>query len=114
MAQFVQLQGSLDGFHEAGIGVVALTYDAPGLQQAFVEKNAIQYPFLSDVDATTVKALGILNEDYAPGDGAYGIPHPGVFIVDPQMKIVGKIFVDEYSKRVTAESVLATARELLL
>jgi peroxiredoxin len=113
MAQFVQLQSELSSFHAAGIGVVALTYDAPDLQQAFVSKNSIGFPFLSDVDAASVKALGILNEDHEPGDGAYGVPHPGIFIVDTDMNIVGKIFVDEYSKRVTAESVLATARQLL-
>ncbi|MFT4614205.1 MAG: peroxiredoxin [Bacteroidia bacterium] len=113
MAQFVQLQNHLTDFTKAGIGVVALTYDAPELQQAFIDKNGIAYPFLSDVDAATVKALGILNEDHEPGDGAYGVPHPGVFIVNPDLEIVGKIFVDGYQKRVTAESVLASAKALL-
>ena len=113
MAQFVQLQSSLQAFQEAGIAVVALTYDAPQLQQAFVDKNEISYPFLSDVDASTVKALGILNEDHKPGDRSYGIPHPGIFIVAPDMKIVGKVFVDSYEKRVSAAAVLAYATDLL-
>ena len=113
MAQFVQLQSSLQAFQKAGITVVALTYDAPQLQQAFVDKNRIAYPFLSDIDASTVKALGIMNEDYKPGDGSYGIPHPGIFIVAPDMKIVGKIFVDGYEKRVSASAVLAYATDLL-
>jgi peroxiredoxin len=113
MAQFVQLQSQLSAFHAAGIGVVGLTYDAPELQQAFAEKNGIRFPFLSDINAASVKALGILNEDYEPGDDNYGIPHPGIFIIDTEMNIVGKIFVSEYSKRVTAESVLATAKGLL-
>ena len=77
MAQFVQLQGLVNEFRAAGIGVVALTYDAPQLQQAFIDQNGITYPFLSDIDAYTVSALGILNEKYVPGDSAYGIPHPG-------------------------------------
>ena len=113
MAQFVQLQGALKDFHAAGIGVVALTYDAPDLQQAFVDKNAIGYPFLSDIDAVSVKALGILNGEYQPGDGAYGVPHPGIFIVDGDKTIVGKIFVEGYRQRVEADAVLKTARELL-
>jgi peroxiredoxin len=113
MAQFVQLQSSLQAFQKAGITVVALTYDAPQLQQAFVDKNQIAYPFLSDIDASTVKALGILNEDYKPGDGSYGIPYPGIFIVAPDLKIVGKIFVDGYEKRVSAAAVLAYATDLL-
>lgn len=113
MVQFVQLQSSLQAFHDAGIGVVALTYDEPQLQQAFIDKNGIAYPFLSDVDAYTVKVLGILNEDKEPGDESYGIPHPGIFIVTPDLEIVGKIFVDGYSKRVSAEAVLAYAQERL-
>jgi peroxiredoxin len=113
MVQFVQLQKNLAAFHEAGIEVVALTYDDPGLQQQFIDKNNIMYPFLSDIDASSVKALGILNEDYEPGDGAYGIPHPGIFILNPELKIVGKIFVEGYQKRVSAPAVLVYAKEAL-
>jgi formylmethanofuran dehydrogenase subunit E-like metal-binding protein len=58
-------------------------------------------------------ALGILNEGYEPDEPAYGIPHPGIFIVDPDNTIVGKIFVEDYRKRVESETVLAEARELL-
>lgn len=113
MAQFVQLQQYQQDFKDAGIGVVALTYDAPDLQQAFVDKNSISYPFLSDIDATTVKALGILNEEYQPGDDAYGIPNPGVFIINPSSQVVGKIFVQGFKTRVDAKAVLAKAIELL-
>jgi len=113
MVQFVQLQSKLQAFHDAGIGVVAFTYDKPQLQQAFVDKNNISYPFLSDVNAYTVQALGILNEENEPGDGSYGIPHPGIFILDPDMEIVGKIFVDGYEKRVSADAVLVYAKERL-
>ncbi len=114
MAQFVQLQSKLSDFNAAGIGVVGITYDAPATQQAFVEKNSIEFPFISDVDAFTVKALGILDQAYAPGDGAYGIPYPGLFIVDANRQVVGKVFIDGYAKRVTAESVLETAKRLVL
>ena len=113
MAQFVQLQKYLQDFQAAGIAVVALTYDAPDLQQDFIDKNGIAYPFLSDIDAYTVKSLGILNEKYQPGDDAYGIPHPGIFILDPDMKVVGKFFVKGYEKRVDAQAVLAAAVALL-
>ena len=113
MAQFVQLQENIEDFEAAGIAVVALTYDAPELQQAFIDKNGISYPFLSDINAHTVKALGILNKDYTPGDDAYGIPYPGIYIIDPELKVVGKFFVDGYQKRVESEAVLANAIALL-
>jgi len=93
--------------------VVALTYDSPQQQQAFVEKNQIDYPFLSDVEAYSVNALGILNQQYQPGDKNYGIPYPGIFILNPKLEIVGKIFVDGYKTRVSADAVLAYALESL-
>ena len=93
--------------------MVALTYDAPELQAAFIEQEGITYPFLSDVEARSVKAMKILNTEYEPGHGAYGIPWPGIFVVDPQGIIVGKLFVEPYSIRVDAAGVLSYAREVL-
>ena len=58
-------------------------------------------------------ALGILNEDYVPGDDAYGIPHPGVFVVNPEKEIVGKIFVESFRIRVDGAGVLRYALEVL-
>lgn len=113
MAQLVQLNAQVQAFRQARIALVALTYDAPALQQRFIDRHAIGYPFLSDVDAYSVSALGILNGDYAPGDSAYGIPHPGIFVISPQGEIVGKLFIDGYEQRVDAASVLAYADALL-
>ncbi len=114
MRQLVQLQENIAAFEEAGIAVVALTYDAPELQQAFIAEHGISYPLLSDIDATSIKALDILNTDYEPGQDAYGIPWPGIFVVNPDREIVGKIFVEGYRTRVEAQGVLAYARRVLV
>ncbi len=113
MKQLVQLQEHLEQFEAAGIAVVGMTYDAPELQQAFVEQSGIRYPLLSDIDAASVKALDILNTEYQPGDGAYGIPYPGIYVVDDNMVIVGKIFLEPYSVRVEAKAVLDYASSVL-
>ena len=102
----MQLQSQLEQFRSAGIGVVALTYDSPALQHKFVERFSIRYPLLSDIDATSMGNLGILNADYKPGDSNYGIPYPGVFVVNTERKIVGKVFIEGYSTRVDADGVL--------
>ena len=60
------------------------------------------------------KALGILNVDYAPGDDHYGIPYPGIFILDASMTIQGKLFLASYAQRVDASAVLALAKSLSL
>ena len=93
--------------------MVAITYDSPELQQAFVDAASVTYPFLSDIDAATMQALGILNEEYAPGDENYGLPYPGIYVVTPEKEIVGKVFVERYQIRVDAPTTLAYAKEIL-
>ena len=109
----MQLQEKLTEFRDAGIAVVALTYDSPELQQKFIQERGIEYPFLSDIEAYSVNALGILDENYKLGEHHYGIPHPGIFILNPDFEIVGKIFVNGYEKRVNAEAVLAYTKKVL-
>ena len=109
----MQLQEQIEGFRQEGLGVVAITYDAPALQRVFIDRAGIEYPLLSDIDAQTVTRLGILNQDYKPGDSAYGIPYPGVLIMDPAQIVRAKVFVEGYETRVRAENVLAAAREAL-
>ena len=109
----MELQQHVDAFEQAGIGIVVVTYDAPELQQAFIEDEEITYPFISDIDTATMVALGILNEDHQPGDRTYGIPHPGIFVLNPGQEIVGKIFVESYRIRVDGDGVLNYARQVL-
>lgn len=113
MRQMVQLQAQKAGFDAAGIGMVAITYDAPALQQAFIDRFGITIPVLSDIDAMSFKTLGILNEEYRSGDARYGIPHPGMIVIDPQGKVVGKLFLEAYSQRVDSAAALAFARRVL-
>jgi len=109
----VQLQEHKDGFDAAGIALIALTYDPPEVQQKFIEKFSIAYPMLSDVEASTVRALGILDTGYEPGESAYGIPHPGIFVIRPDGTIAGKLFVEGYETRVDAGAVLDYAQKAL-
>lgn len=113
MRQMIQLQEHKAAYDAAGIGIVAMTYDDPELQAAFIDKWDIQYPILHDVDTLSFRTLGILNEDYEPGDFAYGIPHPGMIIIDPQGIVVGKLFLESYSQRVDSLAALAIAKRAL-
>jgi peroxiredoxin len=109
----VQLQESLQSFQDAGLGVVAVTYDSPEAQARFVASRGLEYPMLSDVDAATVNALGIRNVEYEPGHSAYGIPYPGIYVLDGDLVIREKIFVEGYETRVGADDVLQIARRAL-
>lgn len=57
--------------------------------------------------------LGILNENNSPGEPAYGIPHPGVFVVNTDNEIVGKIFIESFRERVDGPGTLRYALEVL-
>jgi peroxiredoxin len=109
----VQLQENLQKFTDAGIGVLVLTYDAPEAQAQFIAARGIEYPMVSDIEAASVIALGILNAEYQPGHSAYGIPHPGIFVLDGSLTIREKLFVEGYQSRVDADAVLAVARQAL-
>ena len=111
--QMIQLQESRAAYEAAGIGMVAITYDPPQLQQQFIDKFAITIPVLSDVDALSFKTLGILNEQYQEGDSQYGIPHPGIIVINPQGVVVGKLFLEAYSSRVDSAAALAFAQRAL-
>ncbi len=113
MKQMIQLNEYAAAFATAGIGLVAITYDTPAQQQAFADRFDITIPMLSDIDALSFKTLGILNEQYQPGEHHYGIPHPGMIIIDPDGIVVGKLFLEAYSQRVDAASALGFARGVL-
>ncbi|NQY02801.1 MAG: redoxin domain-containing protein [Halieaceae bacterium] len=113
MRQLVQLQETKEAYDAAGIGLVAITYDAPELQLAFTEKHGITIPVLSDLNALSFKTLGILNEDYSQGDSQYGIPHPGMIVIAPDGTVVGKLFIEAYSSRVDSGAALLVAQEAL-
>jgi peroxiredoxin len=113
MKQMIQLQAARSDYAAAGIGLVGITYDSPELQQAFIQQHGITIPILSDLNAMSFKTLGILNEQYQPGDMQYGIPHPGMIVVAPDGTVVGKLFIEAYSSRVDARAALQFASEAL-
>jgi peroxiredoxin len=96
----VELQGYADKFKALGYGVAAISYDNTEILKSFTQKHNLTYPLLSDQLAATVKAYGILNKDYEMGDDNYGIPYPGVVIINPAGKVDHKYFFKGYRKRV--------------
>lgn len=96
----VELQGYADKFKALGYGVAAISYDNTEVLQSFTQKHSLTYSLLSDQSAATVKAYGVLNKDYKMGDENYGIPYPGVVIINPAGKVDHKYFFKGYRKRV--------------
>jgi hypothetical protein len=86
---------------------VAISYDSVGALKNFADRQQITYPLLSDPESTIIRAYDILNETVKPGTAAFGIPYPGVYVVDTQGKVVAKYFEEDYKDRVSAADILA-------
>lgn len=81
------------------MNVAGMTYDSLELLAGFHAEQSLGYPLLRDADAILVDALGIRNEEYAPGHRAYGIPHPGILLIGADGKIKAKYAVPGYRRR---------------
>ena len=95
----MELQQNLAAIRKQGLGVAAISYDSIGVLKSFADRQHIAYPLLSDADSKIIRAFYILNETAKPGTLTYGIPYPGVYIVDLQGKVVSKYFEDDYNDR---------------
>lgn len=111
--QLLQLQEYQPRFEAAGISLVIITYDRPADLQPFIQRHDISIPVLSDEDALTFRTLGILDETYKPGDEHFGLPRPGMLVLDSDNKVVGKWFPTDFMLRVDAASALDYARRTL-
>jgi peroxiredoxin len=114
MRQTIQLQEYKEQFDTAGINIVVITYDDPILQKQFTDRHSIDLPILSDIEAQTFKSLSVLRKEYKLDDNHYGLPYPGMIIIDTDGFIRGKLFVEAYSSRVDSKAVLDYAKAHLL
>lgn len=97
---------------QQGFQIAAISYDSPEILQQFKVKAGISFTLLADVDHRTVKNYGVLNEKYQPDHRHYGIPHPGVLVIDKEGKLLSKHFFKGYKKRVTGEAIVAELKKL--
>jgi len=105
----VQLTELTDQFEALGINIAAMTYDPVELLKTVEEDQGIEFPLLHDENVKHVNALGIRNLDYEPGQRAYGIPYPGIFLLDENGVIRYKFAEEDYRLRPDFSGVLEAA-----
>jgi hypothetical protein len=103
----VELQGRSEDIRKQGLGLMAISYDAPETLKRFADSRGITFPLISDAGSAIIKRFGILNDQQEPGSRSYGIPHPGTFIVDRNAVVTARFFEDAYQERYTAAAILA-------
>ncbi len=104
----MELQGRYDEIRQQGLGLVSITYDSPETLKKFTDSRGITFPLLADPGSAIIKRYGLFNNTVDPKTSAYGIPHPGTFILDPKGVVVARFFEDAYQERYTASTILAT------
>ena len=102
----MELEQHQSEFGKLGLDVAAISYDSTAVLHNFAERKGIHFPLLSDPNSKIIRALGILNETVAKDSPQYGIPHPGVFILDAKGTITAKYFEDDYRQRYTSAGIL--------
>lgn len=90
-----------------------MTYDPMATNKRFTDQYDIDFPILTDVNARHVKAFGILNESWEPGHRAYGVPHPGIFLVDRNGNVHAKFSRPDYRERPEIAGIIEVATEMV-
>jgi len=80
--QAKELESRVDDFADRGLSLVVLSYDSVETLKSFQLEYAPRLTMLSDPNSRVIKAFGILNEGEKPGSRGYGIPNPGIIIID--------------------------------
>ena len=111
-SQLVQLTNLTEQFEALGFSITAISYDSVELLKEVQEDQEIGFPLLHDENVKHVNALGIRNLDYEPGHRVYGIPYPGIFLVDSNGVIKHKFAEERYQDRPSFEGVLEAAASM--
>lgn len=104
-AQLVELERNLGTIAGQGYGLCSISYDAVEILRDFAQRRGITFPMLSDPDSSIIRRFGLFNEQVPPDSRDYGIPHPGIFLVDAQGIVRERFFEDKYWNRMTRPTV---------
>jgi len=104
----VELQSRYADITGQGLGLIAISYDAPDTLKKFSDSRGITFPMISDQGSAIIRQYGLLNDTMDPTSRFYGVPHPGTFIVDRKGVVQSRFFEDAYQERYTAATILGT------
>jgi peroxiredoxin len=108
----VQLSEYAEKFTQLGVNLASVSYDTEADLKKYHQRHNLPYSLLQDKDSALIKALGILNTGPRPGDSAYGIPYPGIFLVDRNGIIRAKFAEQSFRDRPSYDTVLKAAEDL--
>jgi hypothetical protein len=72
----------------------------------FAERKGLRYPMLSDPESKIIRDFGILNDNFPKDNPFYGVPFPGLYLIDEHGVVTAKYFEDDRRERYTAANIL--------
>jgi len=102
---------------DENVKLIAISVDPPDVSKNFAEKIAsdgkgrVNFPILSDPDHKIIDSYGLRDPAYE-GQKVYGIPHPAVYVIDKQGKVVWAKIESDYKQRPTNEEIRAALDSL--
>jgi peroxiredoxin len=102
----VQLQADRKKIEDAGVTLVAVSYDATDVLASFAKDKAITFPLLSDAGSKTIDAYGIRD----PSGNGY--PHPATFLIDKEGVVRTRLSVEGYMTRHSTDELIEASKRL--
>jgi len=87
--------------------VCSISYDTVEILHDFAARRAITFPLLADPDSLIIRRFGLFNETVEAASRDYGIPHPGLLVVDPAGVVLERFFEERYYNRLTMPTMLS-------
>jgi peroxiredoxin len=107
-AQMMDLNTAVAAIERRGYRMAGISYDSPQILKTFIERRQIGYTLLSDPKSQIIDRYGLRDPQYPPGNLAYGVPRPIIFILDKTGTIKAKLYEETFTKRPPASLVIST------
>lgn len=108
----MELSGNKGEFSKHGVTIVGLLYDPVKQLSRFSAKHKIGFTLLSDESSQVIREYGLLNTEMPKETKYFGVPYPGVFLVNAEGQIVAKFAEKDYRERPLLEDLLNAVEKL--
>jgi peroxiredoxin len=113
LRQLQQLNTLAHLYKRSGIGLVAISHEAPAQIEALTAHYAITLPLLNDQQTLSFRTLGLLDPQVRQDSALYGRAYPGFIVIDSKGVVVAKLFLADPHLRVDGKSALLLALQAL-
>jgi peroxiredoxin len=105
-AQLIDINSGAAEIEKRGYRIAALSYDSPEITKNFADQRNISFTFLSDPKSEVIDLYKLRDPQYPPGNRAYGVPRPIIFILDKNGVIRTKLYEESFKVRPPVSAVI--------